>query len=65
VDRNRRCGECGREQAGDGPGWRAYLATDEDEPAGAVIYGPEGATREFGAWAEGVDIKNDSRMSDV
>ena len=29
-------------------GWRAYLTTDEDEPAEAVVYCPECAEREFG-----------------
>jgi hypothetical protein len=43
-----RCVECGREQAVDERGWRAYLTTDEDEPAAAVVYCPERATREFG-----------------
>jgi hypothetical protein len=26
------CVECGREQAADEHGWKAYLTTDEDEP---------------------------------
>ena len=30
-------------------GWVAYLTTDEDEPAEAVVYCPECAYREFGA----------------
>jgi hypothetical protein len=38
----------GREQPPDERGWRAYLTTDEDEPAEAVVYCPECATREFG-----------------
>jgi DNA-directed RNA polymerase subunit RPC12/RpoP len=42
------CVECGREQTADERGWRAYLTTDEDEPAEAVVYCPECATREFG-----------------
>ena len=29
-------------------GWRAYLTTDEDEPAEAIVYCPECAEREFG-----------------
>ena len=29
-------------------GWKAYLTTDEDEPAEAVVYCPECAEREFG-----------------
>jgi hypothetical protein len=28
--------------------WKAYLTTDEDEPAEAVVYCPECAEREFG-----------------
>ena len=28
-------------------GWRAYLTTDETEPAEAVVYCPERAAREF------------------
>ena len=43
-----RCVECGREQAASEPGWKAYLTTDEDEPAEAVVYCPECARREFG-----------------
>jgi hypothetical protein len=42
------CIECGRVPAVDQRGWRAYLTTDEDEPAEAVVYCPERATREFG-----------------
>ena len=29
-------------------GWRAYLTTDEDDPAVAIVYCPECAEREFG-----------------
>jgi hypothetical protein len=43
------CVECGREQPADEQGWRAYLTVDEDEPAEAVVYCPDCATREFGA----------------
>ena len=44
-----RCVECGRVQTAAGArGWRAYLTTDEDEPAEAVVYCPECAEREFG-----------------
>lgn len=43
-----RCVECGREQAVDERGWRAYLTTDEHEPAKALVYCPECAEREFG-----------------
>ena len=43
-----RCVECGREQPNGECGWKAYLTTDEDEPAQAVLYCPECATREFG-----------------
>lgn len=42
-----RCVECAREQAAGERGWKAYLTTDEDEPAKAVVYCPEGAAREF------------------
>jgi hypothetical protein len=42
------CVECGREQAGGERGWRAYLTTDEDEPAEALVYCPACAAREFG-----------------
>jgi hypothetical protein len=43
------CVECGRVQAAPvARGWRAYLATDEEEPAEAVVYCRECAEREFG-----------------
>jgi hypothetical protein len=42
------CVECRREQAAGERGWRAYLTTDEDEPAEALVYCPKCATREFG-----------------
>ena len=42
------CVECGRKQRAGEPGWKAYLTTDEDEPAEAVVYCAEGAEREFG-----------------
>lgn len=42
------CRECGREQAAGERGWRAYLTTDEYEPAEAVVYCPDCAHREFG-----------------
>jgi hypothetical protein len=42
------CVECGRVQAAARRGWRAYLKTDEDDPAEAVVYCPECAEREFG-----------------
>jgi DNA-directed RNA polymerase subunit RPC12/RpoP len=42
-----KCVECGREQAADERGWKAYLTVDEDEPAEAVVYCPECAEREF------------------
>ena len=42
------CVECGRVQAAAAQrGSRAYLTTDEDEPAEAVVYCPECAEREF------------------
>ena len=41
------CVEFGREQAADERGWKAYLTTDEEEPAEAVVYCPECAEREF------------------
>jgi hypothetical protein len=43
------CVECGREQLAGESGWRAYLTTDEDEPAETVVYCPDCAAREFGA----------------
>jgi hypothetical protein len=43
-----RCVECGRVRAAGARGWRAYLATDENEPAEAVVYCPECVEREFG-----------------
>ena len=42
------CIECGREEASDERGWKAYLTTDEDEAAEAVVYCPDCAEREFG-----------------
>jgi DNA-directed RNA polymerase subunit RPC12/RpoP len=42
------CVECGREQTVGERGWRAYLTTDEDEQAEAIVYCPDCATREFG-----------------
>ena len=42
------CVECGRVQPGGARGWKAYLTTDEDDPAEAVVYCPECAEREFG-----------------
>jgi hypothetical protein len=32
------CAECGRHQDAGERGWRAYLTTDEDEPAEAIVY---------------------------
>jgi hypothetical protein len=46
------CVECGREQPFRERGWRAYLTSDEDEPAEAVVYCPECAAREFGSAGE-------------
>jgi hypothetical protein len=43
------CVECVREPREGERGWRAYLTTDEDEPAKAVVYCPMCAEREFGA----------------
>jgi hypothetical protein len=43
-----RCTDCGRGQAADERGWKAYLTVDEDEPAEAIVYCPECAEREFG-----------------
>ena len=42
------CVECGLEETVSERGWKAYLATDEDEPAEAVVYCPECDEREFG-----------------
>jgi hypothetical protein len=41
------CAECGREQRPGERGWRAYLTTDEEEPAEALTYCPECAESEF------------------
>jgi hypothetical protein len=43
------CAECSREQSAGERGWKAYLTTDEDEPAEALVYCPDCAEREFGA----------------
>jgi hypothetical protein len=43
-----RCVECGRVQAAPVACWVAYLTTDEDEPAEAIVYCPECAELEFG-----------------
>lgn len=40
------CGECGRVSRTDEPGWRAYLTTDEAEPAEGHLL-PACAEREF------------------
>jgi hypothetical protein len=32
------CAECGCEQAAGERGWKAYLTTEEEEPAEAVVY---------------------------
>jgi hypothetical protein len=42
------CAECGRQKTEGERGWRAYLTTDEDEPAEAIVYCPDCAVREFG-----------------
>jgi hypothetical protein len=47
------CIECGRKQASDERGWKAYLTTDEDEPAEAIVYCPECADREFQSGGDG------------
>jgi hypothetical protein len=44
---------CPREQTDDEHGWRAYLTTDEGEPAEALVYCPECATRELGDRRDG------------
>jgi ribosomal protein L44E len=44
-----KCVECGRQQADGKRGWRAYLTTDEEEPAEAVVYCPDCAAHEFAA----------------
>jgi hypothetical protein len=41
------CAQCSREQAGGERGWKAYLTTDENEPAEALVYCPDCAEREF------------------
>jgi DNA-directed RNA polymerase subunit RPC12/RpoP len=41
------CAECSREQVDGERGWKAYLTTDEAEPAKALVYCPECASREF------------------
>jgi hypothetical protein len=40
-----RCVECSRERAADDRGWKAYLTTDEHEPAEAVVFCPSCAER--------------------
>jgi hypothetical protein len=35
-----RCTDCGRGQAADERGWKAYVTVDEDEPAEAIVYCP-------------------------
>jgi hypothetical protein len=43
-----RCVECGRVQTASGArGWCAYLTTDEDEPAEAIVYCPQCDEREL------------------
>ena len=42
------CVECGRMQPAGARGWKAYLTTDEDEPAEVVSYCASCAEREFG-----------------
>jgi len=45
------CLECGRHQAADERGWRAYLTVDDadnEEPVEAIVLCPACATREFG-----------------
>jgi hypothetical protein len=41
------CVECGVSSRSAERGWKAYLTTDEDEPAEAVVYCPECDEREF------------------
>ncbi len=43
-----RCVECDRVQTENVRGWKAYLTTDENEPAEAVICCPECAELESG-----------------
>jgi hypothetical protein len=45
VEERLACVECERKQAAGERGWHAYLTTDEDEPAEAVVYCPECARR--------------------
>jgi hypothetical protein len=54
--------ECGHEQAAGERGWKAYLTTDEEEPAEAVVYCPDCAAREFGA-PERRPRRSDSRRA--
>lgn len=42
------CVECDRVSRENERGWTAYLTTDEDEPASAIVYCPECTEREFG-----------------
>jgi hypothetical protein len=50
VHTNRlQCVECARVSRENERGWRAYLTTDEDEPAEAVTYCPDCNEREFGS----------------
>ena len=41
------CVECGRVQPDGAHGWKAYLTTDETEPAETIVYCPECAELEF------------------
>jgi DNA-directed RNA polymerase subunit RPC12/RpoP len=57
AESNLRCVECGRKQAAEERGWRAFLTVDDaddDEPVEAVVYCPECASREFGAPGDSV-----------
>jgi hypothetical protein len=47
------CVEWGREQRDHDRGWRSLLTTDRDEPAGAIVYGPDCAATEFGSERRG------------
>ena len=41
------CVECGRISREDERGWRAFLTSDEDGPAEAVVFCPRCSAKEF------------------
>jgi hypothetical protein len=53
------CVECGRVQPAGERGWRAYLTTDEDDPAEAVVYCPRARRANSGASSGAVSSQAD------